>query len=383
MLLLVFTVIIYGAFIAIDGLILNNVITADWWTPADLDVYRERTQAIIEGKLLYTDVHTETPPLINYILVPAQLLGGGEHVYAAYFSFFCFLTATALYLGLRKWDEMGAFAAAMLFITSPFAVAEATMGVEDEPIIAFIFILPLLLLINERRRTSAFSLGLGVWTKMFTLLLYPVLLLKTKETEERLFHIVIILGITAVITIPFIVLCGADFTWFLEFYFLGVESRGTGGISTWAFLHMGGISIPSVVMVAATGVGILAGLWYSVKRELSTWKMATLITLIFFLLYPKIHMGYYLMPLTLLFIWGAKDFNISLRCAVLFIPLIIAVGFAKNSPGVPLFDYSWGWIAGFLASLAGSLLLLDTTLRALRREPFVDETDEQSESVQQ
>ncbi len=382
MLLLAFTIIIYGAFIAVDALVLNKVITADWWTPADLDVYRERTQAIIEGRLLYTDVHTETPPLINYILVPAQLLGGGEHVYAAYFSFFCFLTATALYLGLRKWDEMGAFTAALLFLTSPFAVAEATMGVEDEPIIAFIFILPLLLLINEKGRTSALSLGLGVWTKMFAALLYPVLLLKTKKTEERLYHIIIIMGTTAIITIPFLILCGADFTWFLKFYFLGVEGRGTAGLSTWAFLHMGGISFPSTVMVATTGVGILAGLWYSLKEKLSAWKMATLVTLIFFLFYPKIHLGYYLMPMTLLFVWGAKDLNISLRCVLLFIPLIFAVGFAENATGAPLFDYSWGWIAGFLLSLAASLLLLDTTLRALKKEPFIGNDERTPEGSQ-
>ncbi|HNU35146.1 MAG TPA: hypothetical protein PKJ15_00980, partial [Methanomassiliicoccales archaeon] len=93
---------VYGTMIVVDNAFLMAAIDPDLSHP-DMDVYRARTQTILDGGLLYRDVHTETPPIINYLLVPGQLLGGAEHdwVWSAYFSLFAFLLTALLYLGLR------------------------------------------------------------------------------------------------------------------------------------------------------------------------------------------------------------------------------------------------------------------------------------------
>jgi len=97
---------VYGTMIVVDNAFLMAAIDPHLSHP-DMDVYRARTQTILDGGLLYRDVHTETPPIINYLLVPAQVLGGAEHdwVWSAYFSLFDFLLAALLYLGLRHLDE--------------------------------------------------------------------------------------------------------------------------------------------------------------------------------------------------------------------------------------------------------------------------------------
>lgn len=371
--LLLITVIIYGSFIAANTLLFSQALDVEWWEPADLDVYRERTSTILDGRILYRDLHTETPPLINYLLLPPQALGGDSWIYASYFSFFSFLTATMLYLGLRRWNETRAFITGGLFLLSPFAVVESTLGVQDETVITFMFLLPLILLLHERGRLSALSLGLGIWTKMFSVLLYPVLFLRTRAWSERMIHIALIVGVTAAIVGPFLLICPDDFSWFLQFYFLGVEGRETGGQSIWYFLEQGGIPVPGEVMTVITAIALFAAVWYCYRRQVATWQSALLITVVFFTFYPKIHLAYYMMPIAILLVWASTDRWIAMRCFILFAPIMTAVGFAPRESGPPVFDYGWGWIAGLLASLVGTILLLETTLRAMRHRSFLEE----------
>jgi hypothetical protein len=79
LLYLFLTLVIYGSTIVVDNVVMVKLIDEEIYHP-DIHVYRERTQAILDGHLLYRDLPgVESPPLINYILVPAQLLGGAEH----------------------------------------------------------------------------------------------------------------------------------------------------------------------------------------------------------------------------------------------------------------------------------------------------------------
>jgi len=366
------TLIVYGSSIVINEGVVSHAVEKFAGPPADLDVYRERTRTIIEGKLLYSDVHTETPPIINYLLVPPQLLGGESWTYSAYFSFFAFLGALLLYISLRKWSDYLAFMTGLLYILSPFGLVEATFGVEDEPLITFIFLIPLVLMIHNRRRLAALFIGIGIWTKMFPILHYPVLFIKEKKVKEKILHIILILSVTTAVTAPFLMLCLDDFVWFLKFYFLGVEGRESGGISFWHFLDLGGFGVPGEVALAVLISMILITLWYIYKKDIPIWQSALLVLTVFFTFYPKIHLGYYLMPVALLLVWAAEDKHIALRCFLVYAPLILSTLFSENAYGEIILDYSWGWIAGFVLSFTATAIIIETVIRALKKPTFMD-----------
>jgi uncharacterized membrane protein YidH (DUF202 family) len=366
------TLLAYGSSIAINELVISDIIIDFAGPPADLDVYRNRTQAIIDGDLLYRDVHTETPPLINYLMVPAQLLGGESWIYSAYFSLFSFLGGFLLYFALRRWNEMSAFLVGILFILSPFGLVEATFGVEDETLATFVFLIPLVLLLHNRHKLAALFIGVGIWTKMFSILHYPVLFLKEKKWNERVFHILMIVAVTIVVVLPFLALCLEDFTWFLKFYLLGVEGEESGGISFWHFLEIGGFGFPGELSLLITISALLLAFWFLYKRRLPVWQSSLVILIVFFTFYPKIHLGYYLMPIAVLLVWAAEDTRIALRCFMVYAPLIICVCFSENSRGELILDYGWGWMVGFLLSLIATLVFIDTTRRVLGRPTFID-----------
>ncbi|MFP4545781.1 MAG: hypothetical protein ACLFPN_02905 [Methanomassiliicoccales archaeon] len=366
------TLISCGTLISFDHLILGEIIQDMGGEPADLHVYQERAQTIIDGNLLYRDVHTETPPLVNYLLVPPQLLGGSALLYSIYFSLWNFLGGLMLYLGLRDWNDYRAFIAGTLFILSPFGLVESTLGVEDESLIAVVSLLPLILLIQRCRRLSALSIGVGVWTKMFAGLFYPLLFLRTRDWGERGLHIAIIAGVTAAVVLPFLILCPDQFVWFLKFYLLGVEGRESGGISFWHFLQMGGVGIPGFVGMALTAGALLLAVYIGHRKGLTTWQSALLILLAFFVFYPKIHLGYYLIPMGVLAVWGATDKGIVLRILLIFVPLAAAVLFSESPTDLPVLDYGWGWMAGLVLSLLGTLILVETVRRALSSPNFMD-----------
>ena len=106
---------------------------------------------------------------------------------------------------------------------------------------------------------------------------------------------------------PYLVLCAGDFGWFLRFYFLGIDGEGSGGVSLWHFLDQRGLKPPSVVMLGLVGAAVLGGYWYSMRREWDVWRTTTLVVCLFFLVYPKIHSGYFLLPLALLLPYMVDD----------------------------------------------------------------------------
>ncbi len=178
--LLVIAIIVYGVMIA-------DTWIADPTASYDIDIYRARTQAILDGELLYRDVHTETPPLINYFLVPAQVLGGAEHywVWAAYQTAFAFLLSMMLYLVLRRYDDVRAFQVAFLALLCPFLIDETHIG-EDGALVAFVFFTARAADAAEARTATPPSpSSSGIWTKMWSVLLLPTQFLRLPTWRER------------------------------------------------------------------------------------------------------------------------------------------------------------------------------------------------------
>lgn len=369
---LLLTLVIYGAMIVVDNTFLVSAIDEDLSHP-DLDVYRERTQTILDGGILYRDVHTETPPVINYLLVPAQLLGGAEHdwVWSAYFSFFAFLMAALLYLSLRHFDELNAFLAGAVILLSPFTLTESGTG-EDESIMAFVFMLAVVLMMLRRTSMASTAIGVGIWTKMFPILLFPVHFLQQRNWKDRLTSVAIVLLATGLIALPFMVLCWEDFTFFLNFYFLGEEGRPTGGHSIWHFLWMGGWAVPSALQLIMLGGAMAFAYLYPYYTKMTLWQSVTLMVMVFFTFYPKVHGGYWILLVAMLSVWAVKDLKVLTRIFLAYIPLLLATVFAQGEGTAPPVEFYGSWLVGLLLSLAGLLLFVDATRLALRQRSFVD-----------
>jgi hypothetical protein len=99
----------YGGLIAFDVLYLRNYLYGSVGSPIDISFYRERTQGVLDGLWLYRDIPCESPPLIVYFMIPAQLAGGSDTAYQVWFSIFVLLTSLTMYWALRRYDDTKAF----------------------------------------------------------------------------------------------------------------------------------------------------------------------------------------------------------------------------------------------------------------------------------
>ena len=370
--------IVYGTTIILDGSLISQLMGTLNLYP-DVELYRARTSTILEGGLLYTDVHTETPPLINYLLVPAQLLGGAEHVwiYSAYFSLFGILSGLLMYLALRRYGELPAFVMGLLFVLSPFGFLEGGLA-NDETIVAFTVIVPALLMVLERNRAASLAIGLGIWTKMWAVLLAPAHFLQMRSWRERILVIAIIAGISIAVATPFLILAGDEFTWFLQYYFIGNSERKNEGLSAQMFLDMGGFEVPNMLSLVIVVIGMLFAYFYAYKKGMGKWESMTLAVVVFFALYPKMHGGYYLIPVAFLLAWGAGNWKIAARCFLLYIPVILAVAFAPpvTIDGQAFFHFEGSWVLGLICALTATIMLLETAYTAMKERSFITQAIE-------
>lgn len=361
---LLITVLIYGPGIA--------YYLSDDSAQYDYDIYRERTQAILDGRCLYKDVHTETPPLINYIMVPAQLLGGADsaYVWGAYEALFVFLLASMLYLAFRRYDDWKAYLLGSMTVLSPFLIIESSTG-EDAAIVAFVFFLGAVLMVLDDRYASV-AISLGIWTKMWPVLMLPVEFLRSKGLGKKVIVVVTTGAITALVAAPFLIFCSEEFLEFLSFYFLGDPSRPSGGRSIWNFLRDGGYGVPEIIELTLVLGSLLSAYLYCHFKRWGAWRSMTLVMIVFIVFYPKMHMGYYVMPFVLLAAWAVSDRRIAARLFLAYVPITFSGGFASDNPDPIVATADGGWSIGLLLVLVALVLICDAARIALRTQTFLE-----------
>ncbi len=373
--LLVIGLVLYGSLIAIDELVVKhdpNIPVND-----DINFYRNRTSAILEGQIPYKDFSMESPPIIDYMMVPAQLVGGESYQYAAYFSLFSILTGISFYAFLRRYDDQAAFVAGLAFILMPYAFIDSTFGVQDEAITTLVFLLPLFIFVLGQLKTAALVETVGIWTKFFNGVIYLVLLIKapTRKDAVRMFGVTAL--IMAAVVVPFLIIAPDKFLSFPSYYFLQDKNAQTGGMSMWHFWDLGGFTLPGTIGVIMTVVAILGASYFVYRKKDTTtfWEGCFIVMMVFFLFYPKIHLGYYLMIVALLLMWGARNKKILLRCFLSYIPLALAVLFAEHASSQPTIYFPGSWFIGFLLVLGANLFLIDTFLKARKERVFFERSE--------
>lgn len=372
--LLLIMAIVYGAFIALDGLLLRQVIDQHFAASSDLSIFQERARLILNGGVIYRDVPigslpVESPPLINYLFIPPQLIGGDWWAYELWFSFFALMSSLVTYLVLRDWDDHLAFVAAIILLLCPSLVVDATMGLQDEPIVVFFFIVPVLLFLRRNLKGATTTVMIGFWTKFLSIILFPVMLLQLPTWKERLRHVGLAAIISLAIALPFLIICPIEFLRFPTYYLLG-SNDGGAGMSIMGLMSAGGVVIPGSVGAAATIAALLTTYWYCWKHNVDIWRSCLLVTVVFLSVYPMIRLSYFVIPFAFLVVWAAGDRRVLFRILLMFIPLGVsqAFEFTINDGTV---SSSYAWIA-LLALIAGLLILADATRIAMKESCFLD-----------
>jgi len=265
---------------------------------SDCQIFIERAKTVLEGKLLYRDVPTYTPPLINYIMALPVSISSSCYSLEIFFSIFNVLSSLLIYYAISKYSEKLAFYSAILYSIHPLTYI-TSIGVQDEPITVFFILLSLYFLINNRRNIAAVFIGLGIWVKIFPGLLLPILLMKDESNKERVYHVAIISVISIIVTLPFLIFAFDDFLKFFIFYTIGYGK--VIGISPWhSIYYLYGSPILKYITLALLLFGlsmIYAWIW---KKKYDAWMGTLLVMIIFFIFYRKIHGNYFLYIFSLL-----------------------------------------------------------------------------------
>ena len=289
-------------------------------TSSDIYIFRDRANTILAGELLYSDTEmvTMTPPVINYLMTPAILLGDTVPVWEMWFTFFVFLASTVLFFILEPLAgrRLG-FAGAMTYAASPFGYYTCVAMIQDDAIIAVFIALTLFFLVKEKWGWAAASASLGTMTKMFPALISPLVFLAPDGWKERAKVAVYGFGIALLISLPFLIFAFDGFRLFVEFYLLGKQPptelappmtiTGQRGMSLWRFLAVVGLVVPTSALHLSFFAAIIA-CWVAVwKKKLDVYSGITLCILAIFILYSKVHYGYHMMALVVLIPWSMHD----------------------------------------------------------------------------
>jgi hypothetical protein len=180
--------------------------------------------------------------------------------------------------------------------------------------------------------------------------------------------------ITLAVAIPFLIIAPDKFLSFPSYYLLQDKNAQTGGISIFHFWDLGGFTLPGTIGDIITLVGVLAASYYVYRKKDSVtfWEGCFIVLMAFFLLYPKILLGYYLMPVGLLLMWGATNRKIMVRCFLSYAPLILATLFAEHGSDQPVLLFTDSWFIGFLLVLGANIFFIDTFIKARKERVFFE-----------
>ena len=361
----------------------------------DIPIFRDRVETILDGEWLYEDTEkiTVTPPLINYLLVPAVLLGDTLVIWELWFTFFIFLSSVLLFYIIEpNFGTRSAISASMLFASSPFAFFTSVAMVQDDAIIVVFLLLAFLFLARLMWLSAAVVFGLGTMTKLFPALCAPLAFFGPKGIQTKLKVVCFGLGSALLISLPFILFAQEGFFQFIEFYLLGRQPTSSTqafeevslitqrGMSFWKFLAVMGLVIPTGLLHGMLLISVV-GIWAAVMKEKLDIQTGFLLCILsIFVFYSKIHFGYHLMILGLLIPHSYQ--NLSRLWSLFFVSLmamIVHIAWRGYIPSIP------NWLIFFLSLciwvywISWSVLLVKESNQSSENRPIqVNEDRHQS-----
>ncbi|MBN1887256.1 MAG: DUF2029 domain-containing protein [Thermoflexales bacterium] len=269
--------------------------------PRFADPWIARAETIVSGGLLYRDVFTTTPPLINFLLIPPALASGlfghrnpwATLSFMSYFSLFNLLAAYVLLYTLP--DKPSGYRAAVYFLLNPLTFGNSFLRRQDESILVFFFSLVLLFFMHRQHWKSAIGIGLALLVKLSGALMMPIAFLHTRDWK----YLIIPPLVFGLVFAPFLLAAGQSAV------FWDVTQRDTqhpfqfDGVSLGALWYRGhGGGAPEAILIiysAVMLVGVAAALGLIAWKPVGLFEDLTLLTSAVLLFSPKLHCGYFSM----------------------------------------------------------------------------------------
>lgn len=259
------------------------------------DPWIARAETILRGGLLYRDVPTMTPPLVNLLLIPPVLVSGlfGHQNPAATLAFMLyfalFTLANAHLLSLAAAERAAGRAAALAFLLNPLTLGNAILRRQDEAILVFGFALTLLWLERRQHTRAALALAATLLIKLTGVLLIPVALRHSRRRR----YLVLPGLVFALALAPFLLLAGQQALFFNTGQRDAQHPFQFDGLNPFALLYAARGSLPPDGVLWAWSAVFLAGmagaLVLMMRRPRGIWEDLSLLLGVTLLLTPKLH----------------------------------------------------------------------------------------------
>ncbi|MFX1518649.1 MAG: glycosyltransferase 87 family protein [Promethearchaeota archaeon] len=248
--------------------------------------------ALLQGKSPYTNdpdtAHYHTP--LIYITETLVFLVLGK----SFFSFKVPIIISEVILGFVIYktsieftsNERLSYWACALFLTNPWTYFQTTIFGHFDAIPTLFMVLAIYLLIKERVKLSALSLGIGTMYKLFPVLISPIVILylaRQKRWKHIIEYIAVIVLFSVIVSLPFLIVSYGPYISVLT------ASGGIRGMSIYRLLFYfsskAGISINErIISMIILGMGILITLMIFIMRDVIDKNFGLLEESTFFLL---------------------------------------------------------------------------------------------------
>ncbi len=266
--------------------------------PSYADPWIARAETIVQGGLLYEDVSTTTPPLVNFLLVPPVLVSRlfrhrnpwSTLSFMVYFSIFNLLTAYVL-LSTETDREKG-YLSGLHFLLNPLTFGNSVLRRQDESILVFFFSLGLLFLLHRRHWRASLAIGLTMLIKLSGALMIPVAFFHRRDWR----YLIIPVAVFGLAFTPFLLRAGES----AVFWDISGDNKQhpfqLHGISFGNLWRHGHNEVPLISLRAHSSIlviGSLLALAFIAWRPLGLLEDLSLLTLTGLFLSPKLHTGYF------------------------------------------------------------------------------------------
>lgn len=297
--LLLVSLVLFIVYLVIAGVVLyprGYYGTAE--EPSYADPWIARAETIVKGGLLYEDVSTTTPPLVNFLLVPPVLVSGlfghrnpwSTLSFMAYFSIFNLLTAYVLLK--TEEDREAAYLSALYFLLNPLTFGNSVLRRQDESVLVFFFSLGLLFLLHQRRWRAGIAIGLTMLIKLSGALMIPIAFIQTRDWK----YVVIPVVVFGLALAPYLLTAGES----AVFWDVSGDNKQhpfqLHGISFGNLWRHGHNEVPLISLQAHSIillVGSALALAFVAWKPLGLLEDLSLVTVTGLLLSPKLHTGYF------------------------------------------------------------------------------------------
>jgi hypothetical protein len=266
--------------------------------PSYADPWIARAETILTGGLLYEDVSTTTPPLVNFLLVPPTLVSrlfGHANPWStlsfmAYFSIFNLFTTYVL-LNTEGSRRTG-YLSGLYFLLNPLTFGNSLLRRQDESILVFFFSLGLLFLLHQRRWRAGVAIGLTMLVKLSGALMILVAFFHSRDWR----YVIVPVAIFGLVFAPFFVKARES----AIFWDVSGERtqhpfkfRGISFGNLWRHGHnevpLISLGAHSIILIIGSALAVAFIAW----RPLGLLEDLSLLTVTGLFLSPKLHTGYF------------------------------------------------------------------------------------------